>query len=94
MDYLLFTIFQTKAAWVLGVVILLAMAISILFYIQIVFSLLGSAVIPMVKNLVGKCSLRKTARFAGERPWHRADLGVTMPDGGEPVEAEKEVKES
>ena len=95
MDLMIGTIFQTKAAWVLGVVIVLVMAVSILFYIQIALFTVGSAAISLVKNFVEKFSHRKPARITNGLIWNRAELGLTMPDGGEPLAAEgKKEKES
>ena len=88
------TLLQTKVGLILGGVILITLAVSILFYLQLAISLLWCSTYSIVKKLVEEFQARKAARTANDLSWHRLQLGVTLPDGGEPVSEKKEEKES
>ncbi|MEJ2689015.1 MAG: hypothetical protein P8130_03530 [Deltaproteobacteria bacterium] len=88
------TIFQTTAAWVLGAIIVSAIAVSILFYLQLAVFLIGGIAISVFRNFVEKFNHWKMVRTTNELSWKGAQLGITMPDGGEPVAEEKQKKES
>lgn len=91
LNELIITILSTKVGWVIGGIAGLVMAMFALYYILFAILMIGGTAISMVKILTENYSLRNAAY---DTAWNGAELGVTMPDGGEPVKKEKEEKES
>ena len=89
MDQIIAAFFDVTAAWILGMVLVLAMAISILFYLQIALFLIGGVSISLFKFFSEKLNYLKRARPRQELWWNSTSLGITMQDGGEPMAKEK-----
>lgn len=92
-DHMIATLLQTKFGLLLGGVIVLTLAISILFYLQLAIFMICGTTFSIFKKLGEMYSLRKTARTTKDLNWYGGQLGVTMPDGGEPVSEKEEEKE-
>jgi hypothetical protein len=94
LDQMILTIAQGKVGWaVLGMIGLIATVfavyyISFAIYLIVASAYSGFKLIPESYRI-----MREDLAAAYETGWGGAELGVTMPDGGEPVEKEEEEKE-
>jgi hypothetical protein len=94
-DQMILTIAQGKVGWaVLGMIGLIATVFAV-YYISFAIYLIVASIYSGFKLIPESYRIMRED-FAAAHPatsWGGAQLGVTMPDGGEPVEKEEEVKE-
>jgi len=90
-DHIIIMLAQSKVGWgVLGVIGLIA-TIFIVYYISFAIYLIVASIYSGVKLLPESYrAIRTDLAAAFDTGWTGAELGVTMPDGGEPIEEEKE----
>jgi len=93
LDNIILALSEGIVGWgVLGAFILIA-AVFAVYYISFAIYLIVASVYSGAKLIPESYRIWREDLAAGyEVGWGRAELGVTMPDGGEPVE-EKEEKE-
>ena len=94
-DQMILTIAQGKVGWaVLGMIGLIASVFAV-YYISFAIYLIVASVYSGFKLIPESYRIWREDFAASYEPgWGDAALGVTMPDGGEPVEKEeKEEKE-
>ena len=92
-DQIILMLTQGKVGWVVFGGIGLIATIFAVYYISFAIYLIVASVYSGVKLIPESYRIWREDLAAGyEVGWGRAELGVTMPDGGEPVE-EKEEKE-
>lgn len=93
-DKIIVTILQTKVGWFIGGVFGAAIAVATVYFVAFALIMIGGSARSIIKILIKDYHLRKAARHtAYDTAWNGAHLGVTMPDGGEPVAEEKKEKE-
>ena len=90
LDQMVIAILSSKVGWVLGGAVGLVAAMFALYYIAFAVIMIGGTACSIVKILTENYSLRKAAY---DTAWNGAELGITMADGGEPVEKKAEKKE-
>jgi len=94
-DHMIIMLTQSKVGWgVLGGIGLIA-TVFIVYYISFAIYLIVASIYSGAKLLpesyrIWRADLAETYATA----WGGAELGVTMPDGGEPVEEEEKEKEA
>jgi len=93
-DHMILTIAQGKVGWaVLGMIGLIASVFAV-YYISFAIYLIVASVYSGFKLIPESYRIwREDFAAAHEPGWGGAALGVTMPDGGEPVDKEEEAKE-
>ena len=78
---------------VLGIIGIIA-AVFVVYYISFALYLIGASIYSGIKMLPASYRIWREDLAANYQPgWGQAHLGVTMPDGGEPVDKEEEEKE-
>ena len=95
-DQMILTIAQGKVGWaVLGMIGLIATVFAV-YYISFAIYLIVASAYSGFKLIPESYRIwREDFAASYETGWGGAELGVTMPDGGEPVdEEEKEEKEA
>ena len=93
-DHMIIMFTQSKVGWgVLGVIGVVAGLFAV-YYISFAIYLIVASIYSGVK-LIPESYRAWRADLAAtyDTSWSGAELGVTMPDGGEPVEEEKKKKE-
>ena len=93
-DQLILIFAQSKVGWgVFGAVGLIATVFA-LYYISFAIYLIAASIYSGVKLIPESYRIWRADWVAAhETSWAGAELGVTMPDGGEPVEKKEEEKE-
>jgi hypothetical protein len=93
-DQIILMIAQGKVGWVLfGAIGTVAMVFAV-YYISFALYLIFASMYSGFKLIPGSYRIwREDMAAAYDISWGRAQLGVTMPDGGEPVEKEEQEKE-
>ena len=95
LDQMIIAIMSGKVGWIIGGAIGLVMAMFALYYITFAVIMIGGTACSIVKILAENYGLRKAAADNAYAPeWNGMELGVTMPDGGEPVAEKKKEKEN
>lgn len=90
-DQIIIMFAQSKVGWVVFGAIGLIAAVFIMYYISFALYLIGASIYSGVKLIPESYRIWHDERVAAyDMYWTRAQLGVTMPDGGEPVDKEKE----
>ena len=94
-DHIILMFTQSIVGWgVLGAIGLIA-AVFIVYYISFAIYLIAASIYSGVKLLPESYrTIRAELADTYGTAWGGAELGVTMPDGGEPVEEEEKEKES
>jgi hypothetical protein len=90
-DHMIIMLAQSKIGWgVLGVIGLIA-TVFIVYYISFAIYLIVASIYSGAKLLPESYrALRADLAAAYDTGWGGAELGVTMPDGGEPIEEKEE----
>jgi len=90
-DQLILMFAQSKVGWgVMGVIGLVA-AVFVMYYISFAIYLIVASIYSGVKLLPESYRIWRADWVAAQdTSWAGAQLGVTMPDGGEPVEKKEE----
>ena len=92
-DYMILMISQTKVGWVIVGVFGLIAAFFAVYYIAFALYLIGASIYTGIKLIPQSYRIwREDLAASYGSVWHGAEIGVTMPDGGKPVE-KKEKKE-
>ena len=93
-DQMILTIAQGKVGWaVLGMIGLIATVFAV-YYISFAIYLIVASIYSGFKLIPESYRImREDFAAAYDTSWGGAELGVTMPDGGEPIEKEEEAKE-
>jgi hypothetical protein len=93
-DHMIIMFTQTKVGWgILGAMGLLATVFAV-YYISFAIYLIVASLYSGAKLIPESYRIwREDFAATYDTAWGGAELGVTMPDGGEPVEEEKEEKE-
>ena len=94
LDYIILALSEGIVGWgVLGAFILIATVFAV-YYVSFAIYLIVASVYSGVKLIPESYRIWREDLAAGyEVGWGGAELGVTMPDGGEPVEAKEEKEE-
>jgi len=93
-DYMILMISQTKVGWVIIGAFALIATVFAVYYIAFALYLIGASIYTGMKLIPQSFRIWREDLAAGYGSvWNGAELGVTMPDGGEPVE-KKEKKET
>ena len=94
-DQMILTIAQGKVGWaVLGMIGLIATVFAV-YYISFAIYLIVASIYSGFKLIPESYRIwREDFATAYDPGWGNAELGITMPDGGEPVEEEEEEKEA
>jgi len=96
LEHIITTATQGIIGWsILGAIGLIA-ALFAVYYIAFALYLIGASVYSGVKLIPESYRIWRSDLAVGyDTDWGGAELGVTMPDGGEPIaEEEKEEKET
>jgi hypothetical protein len=90
-DQMIIMFAQSKVGWgVLGAIGLIA-TVFIVYYISFAIYLIVASIYSGVKLIPESYRIwRADLAATYETSWNGVELGVTMPDGGEPVEKEEE----
>jgi len=90
-DQMILVFAQSKVGWgVLGAIGLIATVFAV-YYISFAIYLIVASIYSGVKLIPESYRIwREDLAAAYDPAWGGAELGVTMPDGGEPVEEEEE----
>ena len=93
-DQMILTIAQGKVGWaVLGMIGLIATVFAV-YYISFAIYLIVASIYSGFKLIPESYRIMREDLAAAYNPgWGGAELGVTMPDGGEPVEKEEKEEE-
>ena len=93
-DHMIIIFTQTKVGWgILGAMGLLATVFA-LYYISFAIYLIAASIYSGFKLIPRSYRIMREDFATAYSPgWGNAELGVTMADGGEPVEKEEEGKE-
>ena len=93
-DQMIIMFSQSKVGWgIFGVIGLIATVFAV-YYISFAIYLIVTSVYSGVRLLPESYRIwRKDLAATYDTAWNGAELGVTMPDGGEPVKDEEEKKE-
>jgi len=93
-DQMILMIAQGKVGWVLmGTIGAVAMVFAV-YYISFALYLIFASLYSGFKLIPGSYRIwREDMAATYDTSWGNAQLGVTMPDGGEPVEKEEKEKE-
>jgi len=93
-DQMIIMFAQSKVGWgVMGAIGLIATAFAV-YYISFAIYLIVASVYSGVKLIPESYRIWRADLAAEYGPaWGGAELGVTMPDGGEPIEEEEKEKE-
>ena len=92
-DQMILTIAQGKVGWaVLGMIGLIASVFAV-YYISFAIYLIVASIYSGFKLIPQSYRIMREDIAAYEPGWGDAALGVTMPDGGEPVDKEEEAEE-
>ncbi len=93
-DQMIIMFAQSKVGWgVMGAIGLIATVFAV-YYISFAIYLIVASVYSGVKLIPESYRIWRADLAAEYGPaWGGAELGVTMPDGGEPIEKEKEKQE-
>jgi hypothetical protein len=94
-DHMIIMFTQTKVGWgILGALGLLAMVFAV-YYISFAIYLIVASLYSGAKLIPESYRIWRedfVARY--DTAWGDVELGVTMPDGGEPVDEEEKEKEA
>ena len=93
-DHMIILLAQSKIGWgVVGAIGLIA-TIFIVYYISFAVYLIVASIYSGVRLLPESYrAIRADLAAAYDTSWAGAELGVTMPDGGEPIEKKEEEEE-
>ena len=93
-DHMIIMFTQTKVGWgILGAMGLLATAFAV-YYISFAIYLIVASAYSGFKLIPESYRIwREDFAATYDTSWGGAELGVTMPDGGEPVDEEEEEEE-
>jgi hypothetical protein len=93
-DQMILMIAQGKVGWVLiGAIGTVAMVFAV-YYISFALYLIFASMYSGFKLIPGSYRIwREDMAATYDTSWGNAQLGVTMPDGGEPVDEEEEKEE-
>jgi hypothetical protein len=93
-DHMIIMFAQSKVGWgILGAIGLVATVFAV-YYISFAIYLIVASIYSGVKLIPESYRVwRADLAAAYDTSWAGAELGVTMPDGGEPVDEEEEEKE-
>ena len=91
LDQMIIIFSETKVGWaVVGMIGLIA-AVFIVYYISFAIYLIVASLYSGIKLLPQSYGIWKEELAETYGPaWGGAELGVTMPDGGEPIDEEEE----
>ena len=94
-DHMIIMFTQTKVGWgILGAMGLLATVFAV-YYISFAIYLIVASLYSGVKLVPESYRIwREDFAATYDTSWGGAELGVTMPDGGEPVDEEEKEKEA
>ena len=93
-DHMIILFAQSKVGWVIWGAIALIAAVFAVYYISFAIYLIVASIYSGVKLIPESYRIWRTDLGATYDPaWGRVELGVTMPDGGEPVKEEEQEKE-
>lgn len=93
-DQMIIMIAQGKLGWVVMGAIATIAAVFAVYYISFALYLIFASIYSGYKLIPESYRIwREDLAATYDTSWGGAQLGVTMPDGGEPVEKEKEEKE-
>ncbi len=91
-DQIILMLADSKVGWgILGAIGLVATVFAV-YYISFAIYLIVASIYSGVKLIPESYRIWRED-LAADYAWGNAELGVTMPDGGEPVEEEKEEEE-
>ena len=93
-DHMIIMFAQSKVGWgILGAIGLVATVFAV-YYISFAIYLIVASIYSGVKLIPESYRIwRADLAAAYDTSWAGAELGVTMPDGGEPVDEEEKEKE-
>ena len=93
-DQMILTIAQGKVGWaVLGMIGLIATVFAV-YYISFAIYLIVASAYSGFKLIPESYRIwREDFAASYETGWGNAELGITMPDGGEPVDKEEQAEE-
>ena len=94
-DHMIIMFAQSKVGWgILGAIGLVATVFAV-YYISFAIYLIVASIYSGVKLIPESYRVwRADLAAAYDTSWAGAELGVTMPDGGEPVDEEEKEKEA
>ena len=94
LDQMIIIFSETKVGWaVVGMIGLIA-SVFIVYYISFAIYLIVASLYSGIKLLPESYGIWKEELAETYGPaWGGAELGVTMPDGGEPIDEEEEKEE-
>ena len=94
-DHMIIMFTQTKVGWgILGAMGLLATVFAV-YYISFAIYLIVASLYSGAKLIPESYRIwREDFAATYDTAWSGAELGVTMPDGGEPVDEEEKEKEA
>ena len=94
-DHMIIMFTQTKVGWgILGAMGLLATVFAV-YYISFAIYLIVASLYSGVKLVPESYRIwREDFAAAYDTNWGNAELGITMPDGGEPVDEDEKEKEA
>ena len=95
LDHMIIIFTETKVGWaVVGMIGVIA-SVFIVYYISFAIYLIVASLYSGVKLIPESYRIWREDLAAEYGPaWGGAELGVTMPDGGEPIDEEEEEKET
>ena len=95
LDHMIIIFTETKVGWaVVGMIGVIA-SVFIVYYISFAIYLIVASLYSGVKLIPESYRIWREDLAAEYGPaWGGAELGVTMPDGGEPVDKEEKEKEA
>lgn len=93
-DHMIIMFAQSKVGWVIFGALALIATVFAVYYISFAIYLIVASIYSGVKLIPESYRIWRTDLAAAYDPgWGGAELGVTMPDGGEPIKEEEKAEE-
>ena len=95
LDQMIILFMETKVGWAVVGMIGLVASVFIVYYISFAIYLIVASLYSGAKLIPESYRIwREDFAATYDTSWGGAELGVTMPDGGEPVDEEEKEKEA
>lgn len=95
LDQMIILFMETKVGWAVFGMIGLVASVFIVYYISFAIYLIVASLYSGAKLIPESYRIwREDFAATYDTAWGGAELGVTMPDGGEPVDEEEKEKEA